>query len=92
MRGMTSKSAAVSPHIRISIHIPHARDDGGEERDCEFADISIHIPHARDDQPQPLAMLDDEISIHIPHARDDSIIFLRMSVGNHFNPHPSCEG
>ena len=50
MRGMTPVDADKFRTQVISIHIPHARDDGGEAWAIYAPEISIHIPHARDDR------------------------------------------
>ena len=93
MRGTTRRHQPLCVRVNISIHVPLARDDQGQEYDVIFIDISIHVPLARDD----LYLLKNfaseaSISIHVPLARDDGQRDWLDGAAQDFNPRPSCEG
>ena len=58
--------------FRISTHVLHAEDDGGQHRAGDPFAISTHVLHAEDDGGQHRAGDPFAISTHVLHAEDDS--------------------
>ena len=93
MRGTTHNRVEELTRLKISIHVPHAGDDGA-------TGLELAVPLNFNPRPpcggrpnlRPCTGNSRDISIHVPHAGDDSEWLCVGRWHRHFNPRPPCGG